>query len=227
MTGLISRFGPTLFALIILAACGQLPMVIRVPSDQVLPPQESGRPTRERGAFIEHLRSRGLAVEIIGGSRSGDVFLRPRGTLLCVGGGAIAPPEPMEVFVYKSAREAEADLNRIDPDGSTSTSTARDGSGSMLHVEWVRPPHFFRSDRIIVLYLGDNQGVLRLLTEVLGSQVAGAGWDAHWGLADPTACHDLVIHRDRVRALTVVTLATVVGMAFWITFQFRHYGSGT
>jgi Tol biopolymer transport system component len=39
---------------------------------------------------------------------------------------------------------------------------------------WIGPPHFFRTEQLIALYLGDDAGVLELLEAVLGSQFAGA-----------------------------------------------------
>jgi len=40
-------------------------------------------------------------------------------------------------------------------------------------VTWVTPPHFFKSETAIVLYVGDSPKVIEALTSVLGPQFAG------------------------------------------------------
>ena len=38
---------------------------------------------------------------------------------------------------------------------------------------WMATPHFFKSGKLIVLYLGDDVAVMTLLTGLLGPQFAG------------------------------------------------------
>ncbi len=38
---------------------------------------------------------------------------------------------------------------------------------------WVGPPHWFRKERLIVLYVGDDKAVLELLRELMDPQFAG------------------------------------------------------
>ena len=38
---------------------------------------------------------------------------------------------------------------------------------------WMSDPHFYRYDRVIVLYVGTSPAMLDLLTRVLGPQFAG------------------------------------------------------
>ena len=40
-------------------------------------------------------------------------------------------------------------------------------------VLWTAPPHFFSSENVIVLYVGDSPNVIEALTSVLGPQFAG------------------------------------------------------
>ena len=42
-----------------------------------------------------------------------------------------------------------------------------------MRISWIAPPHFFRKERVIVLYLGTDAKVLAVLTELLGAQFAG------------------------------------------------------
>ena len=65
-------------------------------------------------------------------------------------------------MLKKRAANAEADL--VSPDGSSVGNTM---------VSWVATPHFYRSGKIIVLYVGENQALTSTLQEVLGSQFAG------------------------------------------------------
>ena len=58
---------------------------------------------------------------------------------------------------------AEADAAQIGPDGNPRTTM----------VTWIAPPHFFRADRLIVLYIGDDPTVVDLLTALLGPPFAG------------------------------------------------------
>ena len=58
---------------------------------------------------------------------------------------------------------AEQDASQIEPDGSLKT----------MMITWIAPPHFFRKDRLIVIYLGADPAVLMILTDALGPQFAG------------------------------------------------------
>ncbi len=40
-------------------------------------------------------------------------------------------------------------------------------------VGWVAPPHFYKKEKLIVLYVGDDNNVLDILEGVLGTQFAG------------------------------------------------------
>jgi hypothetical protein len=38
---------------------------------------------------------------------------------------------------------------------------------------WIAPPHFFKSGRLIVLYIGEAPAVLEALADTLGPQFPG------------------------------------------------------
>jgi hypothetical protein len=49
-----------------------------------------------------------------------------------------------------------------------------DGGGTATTiVDWVAPPHFFLKGRVLVLYVGSDPAVQKLLAGVLGPQFAG------------------------------------------------------
>lgn len=107
-------------------------------------------------SFIDRLRALGAHVE-----SSGEVeqpFFSVSGEAITVDG------EHVQVFAYDSAGAADAEAALVSPDGRTVGS-------SKPH--WIASPHFFKKDRLLVLYLGDNGAVLKRLEAALGRPFAG------------------------------------------------------
>lgn len=67
----------------------------------------------------------------------------------------------MNVHLYSDATAAQENADRI-PVGADSGIS-----------DWVSSPHFFLCDRIIALYLGQDQNVITALTELCGPHFAG------------------------------------------------------
>lgn len=76
--------------------------------------------------------------------------------------------ETIQVFVYPDADAARREAGGISPDGSSIV-----GQGTATMVTWVAAPHFFRRDRVIVLYVGEETTMLAALESVLGPPFAG------------------------------------------------------
>ncbi len=72
--------------------------------------------------------------------------------------------EDVQVFQYFHAAAADAQAALVSPDGSAVGT-------SKLH--WVGPPHFYKKEKLLVLYVGDNDKVLKTLEAVLDRQFAG------------------------------------------------------
>ena len=72
--------------------------------------------------------------------------------------------EDIQVFQYSNAAAAEAQAAQVSLDGSAVGTTK-------LH--WVGPPHFYKKGKLLVLYIGDTDKVLKALEAVLGRQFAG------------------------------------------------------
>ena len=72
--------------------------------------------------------------------------------------------ENIYAFEYTSVAEAEAEARRISPGGF---------EVGMTHVDWISDPHFYRSDQLIVAYVGRTPLILRLLEQLLAPQIAG------------------------------------------------------
>ncbi len=125
------------------------------PSPQ--PPVVShGGPVTDYVSLIDNLRAAGATVE-----PAGDIsqpFFSVKGNAITVNGGDV------QVFEYADAATADAEAALISPDGSSIGTTM---------VSWVAAPHFYKTGRLIVLYVGDNASVLNALEGVLGPQFAG------------------------------------------------------
>jgi hypothetical protein len=136
------------------------------------PAVSHGGPVRDHVSFVDNLRARGFAVEPI--AQSKVVPLDVPATGLAVSGGALRGRAAMLSFAYDDTdlgrdgqRAAEDDAREIS-NGARVTNTT-DGvplpSG---------PSHFYRRERVIVMYVGADPEMLRVLVDLLGPQFAGA-----------------------------------------------------
>ena len=106
--------------------------------------------------LIADLRAQGVTVR-----REGEVsqpFFSVKGRAVSVNG------ESIQVFIYPDSQSAQSEASQVSGSG-TSVGT------NMM--SWTATPHFFRKDRVVVLYLGENSKVRRALEAVLGAQFAG------------------------------------------------------
>jgi hypothetical protein len=89
--------------------------------------------------------------------------LAPLAHLLCVDGTTV------HVYEYSDDAARAADSDMISPDGSELRSGPdSNGNSHGTIIEWIGPPHFFASGRIIVLVLTDDAPLLGWMTDVLG-----------------------------------------------------------
>lgn len=105
------------------------------------------------GNLISNLRSKGATVKP-SNERVSQPFFSVSGRILIINGQAA------QVFEFAKAATAAAETKRV-------------GDGATTSAAWIAPPHFYHRGRLIVLFVGDNQTVLKLLTTVLGPQFAG------------------------------------------------------
>jgi len=128
------------------------------------PPSETSAtsPTSQDGAvedqasLVEALRASGAEVQP--GDPVEQAFFAVTGQILKVN------DKDVQVFEYESAEAMEVDAAQVAPDG---------GSIGTNMVMWVETPHFFKSGRVLVLYVGEDQGVIDLLKGALGEPFAG------------------------------------------------------
>jgi hypothetical protein len=132
-------------------------------------PQSHGGPVHDHVSFVDALRAKGFAVDPL--SDTQRPFLRARGTLLRINGGGVKAPVELESYNYddrdlgtEGRIAAEQDAAAIQPNGQP-----RSGP-----VVWPGPPHFYRNERVLVLYVGSDPKLIAVLTDLLGPQFAGA-----------------------------------------------------
>jgi len=121
--------------------------------------QRQGKPqVIDHSDLIEKLRDRGAKVESAQEDEVAQPFFSVSGRVVKVNG------EDVQVFEYASPAVAEKQAALVARDGRSVATT---------QVTWVATPHFFRSGKLVVLYVGDGERVLKVLEAVLGRQFAG------------------------------------------------------
>lgn len=113
----------------------------------------------------DDLRSRGAKVQEQGLGLG--PFLNGTDHRLKVNGAGV------DVFEYRTTAGASLDAARISTDGSTINAGLGPLGGSAAAVDFIAPPHWFHSGRVIVLYVGRDTGMLALLRATLGAPFAG------------------------------------------------------
>ena len=119
------------------------------------PPVSHGGPVKDYVSFIDNLRAKGATVEPVGEVE--QPFFSVKGNVIKVNG------EDVQVFEFPSADAAKKEADTVTPDGNFPT----------IMITWIAPPHFYRTEKIIVLYVGDTQATKELLESLLGKQFAG------------------------------------------------------
>lgn len=116
-----------------------------------------GGPVRDHVSLVDTLRGQGLTVEPT--EPVSQPFFPVPGQTLKVNG------EDIQVFEFQDASARKEQSEEISPDGISIGQTV---------VQWIDPPHFFATGKIIVLYLGSDTKLFQQLESALGQQIAGA-----------------------------------------------------
>jgi hypothetical protein len=142
---------------VLLLVCAVLFVPVALGNHSPAAGEQKGRnPVADFASLLEHLRARGLAARV-----EDDVeqpFFSAKGKALAIG------DEHVQVFEYATPAAAVAEAARVSPDGMTVGTTK---------VHWLGPPHFYRSGRLLVLYIGTDREVQEALEAALGPQFAG------------------------------------------------------
>jgi hypothetical protein len=110
------------------------------------------------GSLVDALQRQHARVEL---PKDGDIsqpFFSVAGRRITLEG------EDVQVFEYKSVATARREARQVAADGRTVGTT---------QITWVSAPHFFKTGKLIVLYVGENPAVLKALGAALGRQFAG------------------------------------------------------
>lgn len=110
----------------------------------------------DQASLLAGLQSAGVTVEV-GDSVIQD-FFTPEGQIITLNG------QDLQVFEYETAEAMESEASQVAPDG---------GSVGTSIMMWMDAPHFYKTGRIIVLYVGSDPDTLDLLGRVIGPQFAG------------------------------------------------------
>jgi hypothetical protein len=117
----------------------------------------SSRADTEYLQLAQRLRAKGASAKLTA-ERVRQPFFSVPGRIININ------DEGVQVFKFANASAAEKQIKRVAPDGMT-IGTSKPS--------WMAPPHFFRSGKMIVLYVGANESILKVLQASLGSQFAG------------------------------------------------------
>jgi hypothetical protein len=111
---------------------------------------------QDKSSLIAALEAAGATVEL--GEPISQPFFMPEGSIVKINGADV------QIFEYESSEEMADEASLVSSDG---------GSIGTSMVTWMDTPHFYKTGRIIVLYVGSDTAVLNLLEGALGPQFAG------------------------------------------------------
>lgn len=130
---------------------------VELPAKEVRATVAGGKTSSEYLRLIAKLDARGALVKSTR-ERVRQPFFSVSGRIMRVN------DEPIQVFEYSNSTTTESQAKRVNPDGKTIGNSKP---------SWMSTPHFFKSQKLIVLYVGDDQTVLKALQAELGDQFAG------------------------------------------------------
>ena len=70
----------------------------------------------------------------------------------------------IQIFEYPSAEEMEKEASRISDDGYQVKN---------VMINWIKPPHFYKKDSLLIVYLGENRSIMDELEKIVGKQFKG------------------------------------------------------
>ncbi|MFC1965245.1 hypothetical protein ACFLWG_04530 [Chloroflexota bacterium] len=117
----------------------------------------SPSPVQDYDSLVDNLHAAaGATVNPVGEVE--QPFFSVKGFVISVNGNDV------QVFEYSDAKTAENEAKIFSPDGSS--------IGTSIPF-WVGSPHFYQVEKLIVLYVGENEYTIGILQSVLGPQFAG------------------------------------------------------
>ena len=74
--------------------------------------------------------------------------------------------DKIQVYEYSSAEEMEKEASMISDEGYKVKNVI---------INWFKPPHFYKKDNILILYLGDDENIKNELEKIAGNEFIGKG----------------------------------------------------
>jgi hypothetical protein len=152
--------------------------------------------------LLTALAARGASVQEHGAAST--LTFQGRGHALTVNGATV------DAYEYSAPAVAQLDAARVSSDGATFRGGAWPFGGSAVTVDWIAPPHDYRRGRVIVMYIGEDGAITRLLSAVLGPQFAGGATPSLSNFPSGDGYLRL-IQRLRAYGATVATLQHMAG----------------
>ncbi len=154
-------FGIIILVVLLVCCSGTQSQKLPVPSPLPLAPTDHTpvesqiEPVTDYDSLIDNLRNTEATVNPVGDIT--QPFFSVKGLVINVNG------EDVQVFEYATADAATSEAETISPDGSS--------IGTSM-VSWVATPHFWNLEKLIVLYVGENESVIAASDYVLDIPVA-------------------------------------------------------
>ena len=120
---------------------------------------ETDKAILDYSALLTDLR--GIAESVEESMQISQPFFSVRGKIVQVEG------EDVQIFEYETREAMDAEAKYVSPDGTTFVM-----KDHISYVDWIAPPHFYKSGRIIVIYIGSNEKIIGMLENVVGAQFA-------------------------------------------------------
>ena len=111
---------------------------------------------QDLNTLVATLTAAGLTVET--GESVTQPFFTVQGQTLKING------QDVQVFAYDTAQAMEAEASQIAPDAST--------IGTNMP-SWMSDPQFYKLGNMLILYVGQDQKILDILSGIFGQQFAG------------------------------------------------------
>lgn len=127
------------------------------PASKVASHVAGSKSHKEYGRLIGKLRAQRASVKSTN-EKVRQPFFSVSGRIMKINNEAI------QVFEYLDPVATQSQAERVSPDGKTIGNSKP---------SWMSTPHFFKSQKLIVIYIGDDQTTLRILQSELGDQFAG------------------------------------------------------
>ncbi len=138
--------------------------------------QHSGDAVMDFDYLVNDLRLSGAII-----NETGDAFLSGHGREPVFSGKGkyirlSGEEAPINVWEYGDEEAALTEAKFISRDGFDIRRPPGTGDeGFAGHYDWIAPPHWYQSGKIVVLYVGETPELRILLNELLGKQFAGQG----------------------------------------------------